>query len=97
MDWNTLAESFWAWFGESQRCLAGEPCDDRVAHMIEAHRARVDQALEGADRPEDKRFVLATAIALLGALYASEEKLVAALDDRGVLEPRPKPSFDTLP
>ena len=96
LDWDTIAASFWAWLDEAARTLDGQPPHDLVSEMIAAQRPRLEAFLAERGGGEQERFVLRTAIALLGASYAGTEKLVAALKERGALERPPKPAFDTL-
>jgi hypothetical protein len=97
LDWNTLAESFWAWLAQAEGVREGEPPDDLVKRLVAEQKPRIEAFLEEHGSGEDRRFVLYTAVALLGATYATTEKLVAALKERGLLEPEQKPAFDTLP
>ncbi len=97
LDWETLAESFWAWLAQAEDVSEGEPADDLVKRLVAEQRPRVEAFLEKHGGGEQERFVLYTAVALLGATYATTEKLAAALKERGLLEPQPKPAFDTLP
>jgi hypothetical protein len=95
LDWETLVNSFWSWLDEAMQVLDGQPADDRVTRMLAAEDARIREFLAGHGRADQDKFVLAVALALLGTSYAATEKLAAELKERHVLEPRPKPAFDT--
>ena len=86
LDWDTIAESFWAWLREAHRIEAGDKADDLVEHMVESQRPRIDAFLAQIEGGEQERFVLYTALATLGAQYAAMEKLASGLRKKGVLE-----------
>lgn len=95
LDWETQVNSFWSWLQEAMHVLEGQPADDRVTAMLAKEELRMRQFLAKHGRGEQDRFVLATALALLGTSYAATEKLVAELKNRGLFEEPPRFTFDT--
>ena len=97
LDWETLAGSFWAWLAQAEATREGAPADDLVKRLVAGQEPRIEAFLREHGGGEQERFALYIAVALLGVNFAAMEKLVAALRERGLLEPPVKPAFDTLP
>jgi hypothetical protein len=87
LDFNTEMMSFWSWFRDAREALAGnaEPTT-QVRELVESQRATIERVAGAEPNPEMARFALTLAVALVGSHYASNQKLLAALQDYGLLQ-----------
>ena len=87
LDLDTEMTSFWSWFRDAQDALQGstEPTT-QVRELVESQKATIEHLAAVQANPEMARFALTLAVALVGSHYASNQKLIAALQDYGLLQ-----------
>jgi len=98
LDLDTEVASFWSWFNDARATLQGtaEPTS-QVRELVERQRPVIERLAAAESDSEMARFSLTLAIALVGSHYASNQKLLAALQDYGLLQiSEQKPAFDTI-
>ena len=98
LDLETELSSFWAWLHDAQAILAGAAEGSKQARdVIESQRPHLEKLASAQLDPEQARFGLSLAVAMVGFHYASTQKLLNGLRDFGLLETPGRPAiFDTI-
>jgi hypothetical protein len=98
LDLETEMASFWTWFRDARDAVDGRPEATRhVRDLVEREKPTIARLAAKESDPEMARFSLMLAVAMVGSHYASNQKLLAALQDYGLLRgPDESPIFDTI-
>lgn len=97
LDLDTEVSSFWAWLKDTLEIMRGGEGAKQVRQLVEAQREEIERLAAAEADPEQARFVLGVAVALVGFHYASQQKLLNALKELGVIDSRKTPPiFDTI-
>ena len=89
LDWDTEIRSFWSWFKEARNALDDLPDESAslVRDLVETQKEAIREIAGREKYPEETEFVLRVAVALVGLHYASNQKLLRALQDAGLFVP----------
>jgi len=98
IDWATEIGSFWAWLDDATAALKNGPePGSLVQELVASERERIEKVAANQHDRFAARYSLTVAVALVGFHFASNQKLLAALQEYGVFEPPTiVPSFDTI-
>ncbi|HXH20506.1 MAG TPA: hypothetical protein VNN10_00640 [Dehalococcoidia bacterium] len=92
LDWETEIRSFWSWYKDAREAIEGAESSSLVRELVAGQEQAIEEAAIKESQPEVARLVLRVAVALVGLHYASNQKLLAALREQGVLQmPVPAP------
>jgi len=98
LDLDTEMASFWSWFRDARDALNEKPeATAQVRELVKREKAMIARLAAKESDPEMARFSLTLAVAMVGSHYASNQKLLAALQDYGLLQQTDQaPIFDTI-